>query len=89
MATTQIPATSEVLLKTDASKQFLDTLLGQGWDAWGAGIGGPQAAELMLQMFSAFNMVTLAVMRIASTCTWESICQITAGQSLRSGISTG
>jgi hypothetical protein len=26
----EIPATAEVILKTDASKQFLDTLLGQG-----------------------------------------------------------
>lgn len=30
MASSEIPATSEVLLKTDASKQFLDALLGQG-----------------------------------------------------------
>ena len=46
-ASPDIPATSEVLLKSDASKQFLDTLLGQGWDAWGQGLGGSQAAELM------------------------------------------
>jgi conjugal transfer/type IV secretion protein DotA/TraY len=58
---TEIPATAEVLLKTDASKQFLDTLLGQGWDAWGQGLGGTQAAELMLQLFSTFNIVALAV----------------------------
>jgi len=56
-----IPATAEVLLKTDASKQFLDALLGQGWDAWGTGLGGSQAAELMLQIFSAFNLVALAI----------------------------
>ena len=56
----EIPATSEVLLKSDASKQFLDSLLGQGWDAWGEGLGGSQAAELMLEMFSAFNIVALA-----------------------------
>lgn len=56
----EIPATSEVLLKSDASKQFLDSLLGQGWDAWGQGLGGSQAAELMLEMFSAFNIVALA-----------------------------
>ena len=61
MAASEIPATAEVILKTDASKQFLDTLLGQGWDAWGEGLGGSQAAELMLQMFSAFNLVALAV----------------------------
>ena len=61
MPSPDIPATSEVLLKSDASKQFLDTLLGQGWDAWGQGLGGSQAAELMLQMFSAFNLVALAV----------------------------
>ena len=61
MPSSEIPATSEVLLKSDASKQFLDTLLGQGWDAWGQGLGGSQAAELMLQMFSAFNLVALAV----------------------------
>ncbi len=59
-ASPDIPATSEVLLKSDASKQFLDTLLGQGWDAWGQGLGGSQAAELMLQLFSAFNIVALA-----------------------------
>ena len=61
MAATEIPANSEVLLKSDASKQFLDTLLGQGWDAWGSGLGGSSAAELMLQLFSAFNLVALAV----------------------------
>ena len=49
------------MLKSDASKQFLDSLLGQGWDAWGEGLGGSQAAELMLEMFSAFNIVALAV----------------------------
>ena len=59
-ASPDIPATSEVLLKSDASKQFLDTLLGQGWDAWGQGLGGSQGAELMLEMFSAFNIVALA-----------------------------
>lgn len=58
---TEIPAVSKVLLGTDASKQFLDNLLGQGWDAWGEGLGGSQAAELMLQLFSAFNLVALAV----------------------------
>jgi conjugal transfer/type IV secretion protein DotA/TraY len=57
----EIPATAEVILKTDASKQFLDTLLGQGWDAWGQGLGGSQTTELMLQLFSAFNLVALAV----------------------------
>jgi conjugal transfer/type IV secretion protein DotA/TraY len=57
----EIPATAEVTLKSDASKQFLDTLLGQGWDAWGEGLGGSSAAELMLEMFSAFNLVALAV----------------------------
>jgi hypothetical protein len=30
----EIPATSEIILQTDASKQFLDALLGQGWDTW-------------------------------------------------------
>lgn len=57
---TEIPASTQVLLPSDASKQFLDTLLGQGWDAFGQGLGGSQAAELMLQMFSVFNMVALA-----------------------------
>ena len=57
----EIPANSEVLLKSDASKQFLDTLLGQGWDTWGSGLGGSSATELMLQLFSAFNLVALAV----------------------------
>ena len=61
MAATDLPATAEVILKSDSSKQFLDTLIGQGWDAWGAGLGGSQAAELMLQIFSAFNLVALAV----------------------------
>ena len=55
-----IPATSEVILQTDSSKQFLDTFIGQGWDKWGDGLGGTNAAELMLQLFSAFNMVALA-----------------------------
>ena len=57
----ELPATSEILLPTDASKQILDTFLGQGWDTWGAGLGGSQASELMLQIFSAFNLVALAV----------------------------
>ena len=61
MASSEIPATSEVLLKTDASKQFLDALLGQGWDQWGQGLGGEEGAELMLQIFSAFNLVALAI----------------------------
>ncbi|CAK7025556.1 MAG: hypothetical protein DELT_02567 [Desulfovibrio sp.] len=60
-AMTEIPADSQVILKSDASKQFLDTLLGQGWDTWGQGLGGSQGAELMLQLFSAFNLVALAV----------------------------
>lgn len=57
----EIPATSEVLLKTDGSKQILDALLGQGWDAWGTSLGGSGASELMLQLFSAFNLIALAV----------------------------
>ena len=61
MAASDLPATSEVLLKTDYSKQFLDALLGQGWETWGQGLGGSQAAELMLQIFSAFNLVAMAV----------------------------
>ena len=61
MAATDLPANSEVILKTDASKQFLDSLLGQGWDTWGQGLGGSSSAELMLQLFSAFNLVALAV----------------------------
>ena len=61
MPSSEIPATSEVLLRSDASKQFLDALIGQGWDAWGQGLGGSHAAELMLEMFSAFNLVALAV----------------------------
>ena len=36
MAASDIPATSEVLLETDGSKQILDAFLGKGWDAWGA-----------------------------------------------------
>lgn len=61
MASSDLPATSEVLLQTDASKHILDALLGQGWDAWGASLGGSQASELMLELFSAFNLVALAV----------------------------
>ena len=56
-----LPATSEVLLQTDASKHNLDTFLGQGWDTWGTSLGGSQASELMLEMFSAFNLIALAV----------------------------
>ncbi len=41
-----IPATSEVILQTDSSKQFLDTFIGQGWDKWGEGLGSTNAAEL-------------------------------------------
>ena len=44
MASSDLPATSEVLLQTDASKHILDALLGQGWDAWGASLGGSQAS---------------------------------------------
>lgn len=58
---TELPATAEILLKTDGSKQILDALLGQGWDAWGTSLGGSGASELMLQLFSAFNLVALAV----------------------------
>lgn len=61
MPTSEIPATSEVLLKTDGSKQILDALLGQGWDVWGTSLGGSGASELMLQLFSAFNLIALAV----------------------------
>ena len=57
----EIPASFHVLLPTDASRQFLDALLGLGWDSWGSSIGGSQTAELMLQMFNAFNLVALAV----------------------------
>ena len=74
----EIPATSEVLLKSDASKQFLDSLLGQGWDAWGQGLGGSQAAELMLEMFSAFNIVALAtISAVISRGAWRpGICAV-------------
>ena len=61
MASSDLPATSEVLLQTDASKHILDTFLGQGWDTWGTSLGGSQASELMLEMFSAFNLIALAV----------------------------
>ena len=60
MAASEIPATSQVILQTDSSKKFLDALIGQGWDMWGEGLGGQQSAELMLEMFSAFNTVALA-----------------------------
>lgn len=58
---TELPATAQVLLSTDASKQFLDTLLGQGWDTWGNELAGDQAAEMMLSFFEAFNLVALAI----------------------------
>ena len=70
MAASDIPATSEVLLETDGSKQILDAFLGKGWDAWGQGLGGSQAAELMLQLFSVFNLVALAV--ISALFIWVS-----------------
>ena len=70
MAASDIPATSEVLLETDGSKQILDAFLGKGWDAWGQGLGGSQAAELMLQLFSVFNLVALAV--ISALFVWVS-----------------
>lgn len=65
-----IPATSEVILKTDSSKDFLDALLGQGWSNWGQGLGGEAASELMLQIFGAFNMVALAI--ISALFLWVS-----------------
>lgn len=40
MASSDLPATSEVLLQTDVSKHILDTFLGQGWDTWGTSLGG-------------------------------------------------
>ena len=61
MPASDIPATSKVLLETDGSKHLLDAFLGRGWDAWGQGLGGSQGAELMLQLFSVFNVVALAV----------------------------
>ena len=70
MAASDIPATSEVLLETDGSKQILDAFLGKGWDAWGQGLGGSQAAELMLQLFSVFNLVALAI--ISALFIWVS-----------------
>lgn len=65
-----IPATSEIVLKTDSSKEFLDALLGEGWSNWGQGLGGDAAAELMLQIFGAFNMVALAI--ISALFLWVS-----------------
>lgn len=56
-----IPATSDILLTGDQSREFLDSLLGQGWEKWGQGLGGPQGAELMLEIFSVFNLVALAI----------------------------
>lgn len=66
----EIPATSEIVLKTDSSKEFLDALLGEGWSNWGQGLGGDAAAELMLQIFGAFNMVALAI--ISALFLWVS-----------------
>ncbi len=57
----EIPSTSRILLETDASKDFLNSLLGQGWSNWGEGLGGETGAELMLQIFGAFNSVALAI----------------------------
>lgn len=59
MAINEIPATSKVILETDSSKQFLDRFIGTGWDTWGQGLGGTSGAELMLQLFAAFNLVAL------------------------------
>ena len=80
MAASDIPATSEVLLETDGSKQILDAFLGKGWDAWGQGLGGSQAAELMLQLFSVFNLVALAV--ISALFIWVSAIAV-AGTAMR------
>ena len=67
----EIPATAEIMLKSDASKQFMDTLLGQGWGVWSEGLGGSQATELMLEMFNAFNLAgeaaNAAEMKAAAT----------------------
>lgn len=60
MPISEIPATSQVPA-ADYSGKFLDSLLGQGWSTWGEGLGGSPAAELMLQIFGAFNLVALAV----------------------------
>lgn len=70
MASSDLPATSEVLLQTDASKHILDAFLGQSWDAWGTSLGGSQASELMLELFSAFNPVALAVVSALSSGFW-------------------
>ena len=85
MAATEIPATSQVILQTDASKRFLDTLIGQGWDKWGEGLGGEQAAELMLEMFSAFNTVALAT--ISALFIWVmAVAPYSASAKLNCGI---
>ena len=55
-----IPATSEVILQTDSSKQFLDMFIGQGWDKWGEGLGAQMRLNHTLQLFSAFNIAALA-----------------------------
>ncbi len=57
----ELPATSEITLQSDASRQLIDLLIGQGWDTLGQNLGGSSSAELMLQIFSAFNLVALAV----------------------------
>ncbi len=47
---------------TDASREFLNAFLGEGWDTFGVGMhGGAEnsAAELALQIFSSLNIVAL------------------------------
>ena len=68
-----IPATSEAILQTDPSKQFLDTFIGQGWDKWGEGL----AAQTRLNSCSSFSARSiwwlLPVFRHCSSGSWLSL----------------
>lgn len=63
-----LPVSSEILA-TDKSKEILDSLFGRDWNLWGTGeLGGADgsSANLMLQMFEAFNTVGLVVVAMLS-----------------------
>lgn len=54
-----LPATSEVLLQTDASKHILDTFLGQGWDTWGTSPVGCGVSRRMGRLWIETSLVSL------------------------------
>jgi conjugal transfer/type IV secretion protein DotA/TraY len=84
-ANPEIPKTFEVP-DTDFSGQFLDTLLGRGWDTFGRGnFGGGSASELMLQIFAAFNVVAMSMVMVLFVWT----CAITVVGTAHEGVPFG